>query len=361
MLSWTSRFTGEQSPSEPAPAVRAPLGERALDALGEVVRAFGDGAFDVEGHAAVDVRQRCDAWARHLLVGASHPTDAAVDERSGRDFRGLRRFLSEQRRLEGQLVSRLRELVGSTAERIATMCNRDQADDRRIATSLVGLKDAAAHGSIEELRARVDETVGVAEEVFDRRRRRHAAEIASMGERLSSLRNELDEVRREASIDPLTQVFNRASLDRHLEAVVRLASFTNEPVCLLMVDVDHFKRINDGYGHVCGDEALRRVADNIVRVASRRTDFVARYGGEEFAVVLSDTPLQGASRVAERLVHTMGKAPIAIGGDRTIDVTVSVGVAHLGAAEALTAWVARADEALYRAKSEGRNRYLLAD
>jgi len=347
----------EGQPPEPSPLA---IGERALDALGEMLRTLGDHAFDVEGEKVATFRKRCDAWARHLLIGAAHPDGVSQTERSGRDFRGLSRVLRTRRRAEVEVVTRLRELVGRTAERIAKLVSDEEDGDRRLATALGGLQQAAAGGDLDELRRRVDETVELAETIFSDRRERHAAELEAVGQHLAELRGQLEQARREASTDPLTQVYNRASLVRHLDAVVQLAGFTDEPASLLMVDVDHFKRVNDEHGHVVGDYALRQVADNIVRVASRRTDFVARYGGEEFAVVLADTPHAGAARVAERVVAIMKRGPLAIPGGPGLHVTVSVGVATMRPSETPEDWIRRADQALYAAKSGGRDRYVLA-
>ncbi|HHH27544.1 MAG TPA: diguanylate cyclase, partial [Polyangiaceae bacterium] len=350
---------GKRKSSSITPSSLA-VGERALDALGELLRVLGDMSFDVEGEKASAFRRRCDAWARHLLIGAAHPEGADEQERSGRDFRGLGRLMGVRRRAEVEVVRRLRELVGQTAERIAKLIHEGEDGDQRLERSLRELEQAAAGGDVRVLRARVDATVKLAETIFSERRARHAAELEAVSQHMAELRGQLEQARLEASTDPLTQVFNRASLDRHLDAVVQLAGFTDEPASLLMVDVDHFKRINDEHGHVVGDHALRGVADNIVRVASRRTDFVARYGGEEFAVILADTPHRGAARVAERLVAIMKRGPIAIPDGPSLAITVSVGVATLRPGESPEEWVRRADQALYAAKNGGRDRYVLA-
>ncbi|MEZ4440191.1 MAG: diguanylate cyclase [Polyangiaceae bacterium] len=358
MLKWLPR---RQAPAASAPDTSPEaLGDRALDALGGVLRVFGEVSFDVEGLTGDDLKRRCGGWITHLLVGGDHPEGDGAAERSGRDFRGAGRFFGEQRRREVDLVRRLRRLVGSTAARVAELVAKDEEGDERIRGCLARLKQEAEEGSIESLRERVDETVSVAEDVFGERKRRHAAEIERLAERLDSLNTALKEARREASTDPLTQVFNRASLDRHMQAVVELAAFTDGAVCLLMVDIDHFKQINDEHGHPVGDRALRQVADQIVRVASRRTDFVARYGGEEFAVVLAETPLSGAQKVAARLVASIAEQTLAVGEGVTLDVTVSVGVAQLTTGESLEDWLARADQALYEAKASGRNRSVSA-
>ena len=124
-----------------------------------------------------------------------------------------------------------------------------------------------------------------------------------------------------------------------------------------MVDVDHFKMINDNYGHPQGDEVLRVLANCLVRTAPRRGDFVARYGGEEFAVVLGDTPLDGATLVARRIVEAVRRLTIDLDAE-SLTITVSVGIAQLDADEQLATWLARADQGLYQAKQQGRNRWV---
>ncbi|HYP77139.1 MAG TPA: GGDEF domain-containing protein [Polyangiaceae bacterium] len=104
--------------------------------------------------------------------------------------------------------------------------------------------------------------------------------FSELSQNISELRNELQEVREKAAFDPLTQFFNRAALDAHLDRVADLAFLLSSSPCI-MIDVDHFKKCNDSYGHAAGDEVLRRVADGLVRNFLRREDFVARYGGEE--------------------------------------------------------------------------------
>jgi diguanylate cyclase len=124
-----------------------------------------------------------------------------------------------------------------------------------------------------------------------------------------------------------------------------------------MVDVDHFKRINDTFGHPAGDEALRRLADTIVRTFPRRTDFVARYGGEEFAVVLPQEGVETARILGARLLVNVRNQSIELGGT-AVRLTISIGFAVLRPGEETASWVARADHALYRAKQAGRDRLI---
>jgi len=170
------------------------------------------------------------------------------------------------------------------------------------------------------------------------------------------LRNALlyREARNAAARDPLTGVHNRASLETILDREVGLSHRHATPLSLLMVDVDHFKRVNDTHGHVAGDSVLRAVTGAIRRCA-RDSDVVCRYGGEEFAVVLSNTREDGAMRLAERIRETLAETPVQVAG-RELAVTVSIGAATLADDDARTTLLEKSDAALYRSKADGRNR-----
>jgi two-component system, cell cycle response regulator len=160
-----------------------------------------------------------------------------------------------------------------------------------------------------------------------------------------------------AVTDPLTKLHNRRYLDCHLAALFEESALRGLPIAVLLLDIDHFKSINDSYGHDAGDEVLRDFASRI-RALTRGIDVVARFGGEEVVVLMPDTPLEGAHAVAERIRQRIGATPFAIHrGTRAITVTVSIGVAARGAEDATAdALLKRADLALYRAKGEGRDR-----
>ena len=169
-----------------------------------------------------------------------------------------------------------------------------------------------------------------------------------------------DEVnRRLAALDELTGVANRRSIIAALDRDVSRAIRTREPMAVMMVDIDHFKRVNDEHGHLAGDQVLRCVVE-VVRHRIRSQDIVGRYGGEEFLVVLCDTPAQGAQQLAEQLREAVQASRCAWDGQE-LAVTVSVGVFG-GRLEPGDSWdqlIHTADSALYRAKQTGRNRVVV--
>ena len=157
---------------------------------------------------------------------------------------------------------------------------------------------------------------------------------------------------RQAITDALTGLYNRRWLDQRLPRLIARHQRAHRPLCLLAVDIDHFKRFNDDFGHATGDVVLATVARTVLEQL-RPSDLAARYGGEEFFVVLPDTPLEGALIAAERLRSRIA-ATRPHGVERT--TTVSIGVAELLPSEDASALQIRADKKLYLAKSSGRDR-----
>jgi two-component system cell cycle response regulator len=168
-----------------------------------------------------------------------------------------------------------------------------------------------------------------------------------------------DNVRLEtlAHTDPLTQVLNRRALAARLASELDRARRYDSVVTLLMVDLDHFKRVNDTHGHLVGDDVLREMAA-LLRHEARSVDLVARYGGEEFSVVLPQTGEEGAVAFAERLRERIASHPFHTSGRTPLSLTASIGVATFPShrVESVDDLFARADAALYRAKADGRDR-----
>jgi len=157
--------------------------------------------------------------------------------------------------------------------------------------------------------------------------------------------------------DPLTGLANRRHFHQVLSREINVVARSGEPALLLMMDIDHFKKVNDTYGHAAGDKVLQAIA-RCVGNCVRPMDTVARYGGEEFAVIFPRCQASYARAVAERIREAVGALSIAVSPLTTIQVTVSVGGAYAPEWVRTTSslWIDRADALLYRAKSEGRDR-----
>jgi two-component system cell cycle response regulator len=172
------------------------------------------------------------------------------------------------------------------------------------------------------------------------------------------LRTDLGAALEMALIDPLTGLYNQRYLMRHLRGLLEGA--LNRDLAVLMIDVDHFKSVNDDYGHAAGDKALRAITD-VLRTSTRVFDSLARYGGEEFAVVMPGTTMEDAKLAADRLRSAVEAAPFTTEAGHKLHLTVSVGVAS-NSQQPITpeALLHAADVALYAAKRAGRNRVELA-
>ena len=179
-------------------------------------------------------------------------------------------------------------------------------------------------------------------------------------------RTQLEHANRElsflSSVDGLTGIPNRRSFDQFLSKLWSLAARNGEPLALIMCDIDYFKAYNDSYGHLQGDECLKKVATCLKDSLKRQADLVARYGGEEFAVVLSNTDVVGATKMAETLRANVENLSISHSlSSNTTSVTISLGVA-IGYASSTVSpetLIDAADNALYQAKQDGRNRFKL--
>ncbi len=160
-----------------------------------------------------------------------------------------------------------------------------------------------------------------------------------------------------AITDALTGLFNRRYMESHLGTLIEQAAARGKPLSALILDIDYFKAINDSHGHDAGDDVLRDFALRIKR-SIRGIDLACRYGGEEFVIVMPETDMAVAAMVAERLRRRIAAEPFAIAqGTRQIPVTISIGIAGLrGKDDTAAALLKRADQALYRAKRDGRNR-----
>jgi diguanylate cyclase len=176
---------------------------------------------------------------------------------------------------------------------------------------------------------------------------------------ITELQENLEAVRTESLTDPLTQLANRKFFDDALESAIADARTKNEPLSLMMTDIDHFKNFNDSYGHLTGDQVLRLVATSLKNNVKGQ-DTAARYGGEEFAVILPNTVLRSAITVADHIRRAVMTKELMkrSTGEHLGRVTISIGVATLHKADSAQTLIERTDGCLYAAKRHGRNRVM---
>lgn len=195
--------------------------------------------------------------------------------------------------------------------------------------------------------------------LLEKRVAERTEELKKTLDRLSDANGELSRL---SLTDSLTGVANRRHFDEVLDNEVKRSRRNQQPLSLILIDIDHFKQLNDHYGHLAGDECLRLFARLLAATITRTSDLVARYGGEEFAVVLPETNQQAAYAVAEKIRHEIEQTEFTHGQQRIL-MTASIGVVGYSDHEYKTVadLIAAADQALYAAKDNGRNRCVLAD
>ncbi|MCI5050068.1 MAG: GGDEF domain-containing protein [Rickettsiales bacterium] len=185
-----------------------------------------------------------------------------------------------------------------------------------------------------------------------------SSKLEESRQEIDQLKEKLDMAKKESEQDFLTGLFNRKALDKRIASLAEESKDTNQPLSIMMIDIDHFKKFNDTYGHQIGDQVLKIVA-KALKDSLKGSDIVARYGGEEFSVLLPETPLVGATAAAEAVRKNIASKELKRRdtGENYGQITVSIGVAcfKLDSDDPKT-FVKRADDALYKSKQDGRNR-----
>ena len=206
------------------------------------------------------------------------------------------------------------------------------------------------------LRAVIEHLVQGANEM-EASNRKLEARLAATRQEIEHLQDNLEAVRNESLTDPLTTLSNRKYFDAALAQGISEAAARNEPLSLLMADIDHFKTFNDRFGHLTGDQVLRLVALS-VKQNVKSSDIAARYGGEEFVIALPNTPLEAANVIADQIRHSVMTKELMkrSTGERLGRVTISIGVAALQPEDNAPLLIERADRCLYAAKRNGRNK-----
>ncbi len=243
--------------------------------------------------------------------------------------------------------------IQSVVDQVLNFVGEARQDTGAFGEKLSGFSDQLASGANIEtvIESLVEETQKIVE-------KSHALEqsLNQSSTEIADLRRHLEEVRQEAVTDALTGIPNRKFFDLQLRDDTNSHRESGESLCLLLLDIDHFKKFNDNFGHRVGDEVLKLMG-RVLRKSVKGQDTPARYGGEEFAVILPQTKLNDAATVADQLRANLARRDLTNKktGQNYGKITISVGVATYRPGEHLDDLIQRADAALYRAKAKGRN------
>ncbi|MES2186757.1 MAG: diguanylate cyclase [Pseudomonadota bacterium] len=265
---------------------------------------------------------------------------------------------AKARTVEAQ--EQMKQMLAAFIERLSAMTEESGSYSHRIENCAERI---GAARTIEEIAPVLQEVIG-ATRAMALDSRIHRDELVTMRENtqqaqqaVGRMQQELDKASAEARHDTLTGALNRRGLDEVVEREIARARRMNTPLCLALMDIDNFKRINDSLGHDAGDAALVHLA-RVTREAMRPQDMLARYGGEEFVVVLPDTTADAGIEAMQRLQRELTKRFFLKDNEKVL-ITFSAGVAQIGTSESGFDTIKRADNAMYLAKRAGKNRVML--
>ncbi len=358
--------------SAPDPYQLPPSPEQAYSAIAERVESTLFGLLDdlqLPEHQQPQVQALRDRIERGLnwyelvpVLDDLAQLMVAVADQGQREFESYLKLLNER-------LATMQDSLSAAREGHVQSQESAQALDEELRQQVGGLQDSMLGAKdLPSLKQAVQVRLDGLLETVDAYQRQRGEQEQQLSERLSTLvervaslehaatgmREHLEEQRQKALQDPLTGLPNRAAWDERLELEVARQQRYGGQLLLAVLDVDHFKRINDSFGHLAGDRVLKIIA-NELRRRLRKTDFIARFGGEEFALLLPETPVDAGLKVLDGLRSGIQECPFHFKGAR-IEVTLSGGLANFAVKDVAENVFERADQALYRAKGAGRNR-----
>ncbi len=353
----------------PSPATSLASAEESLgfvlDALGGVLSALSRYPLDLPDRPGEESAREISRWQRHAVMGYAieegQPSSVGVHER---DWDGVVRAVTEQRREEHKYVESsitdLRDALWACVETVHNAVKVDHSTDAATEQQMERAKGTLKRMQTGSIKQEVLGAVLAIEGALQTRRQQQQDQYVALATKLDRLGKQLEEARRESSTDPLTGLGNRKLFDLVLPRAMQMFSLGRQPVVLLMIDMDKLKLVNDMYGHQSGDAAIQNLGKALSRTFLRQSDVLCRIGGDEFAAVLHNTDWKMAQTLARRLQEQLSAMP-APHPAMEFSMGASVGVAQLEIHEDVDEWVARADQALYKAKQNGRDRVCVAE
>jgi diguanylate cyclase (GGDEF)-like protein len=306
-------------------------------------------SIETDTNSSRKIRDDLDGFAKELL----RPDDADLEKTLFRLRQYFTSYRVEETTYVQKTLAEFRRIIWEFAEQLS------QDEDSDLEGSVQGLREAVESNSVELLKKH---TKGFLQTYMKHQEKRQHAKTKRMDnirKNLNSVKKQLVDANSNMRLDHLTKALNRKHFDESLAEVAKTAHLTQAPVCLMIMDIDHFKKINDTYGHALGDYVLIECVKLLKSVFSRENDIFARIGGEEFAVILPDYRVEHAVKKAEQALAKI-RSETLIDKENRIRFTISLGLAQLLPTEDVQDWMKRADQALYSAKNSGRDKYVVA-
>ena len=317
-------------------------------------------AEDHEQEKQGEFRRSLDEEARLLATGL--PPEALKEA-----HRRLKRLIFENNEREKlhreKQLTEYSRIANTLAEGLGLLSSNNIAFTDRMDTRLRSIQGIVDLENLRQIRAQMSEQIGQLKRLVQDKKTQEVEQQKSLVTHIQTLNSQLDDTLRSTRIDGLTGTYNRRAFDEHLEKLLPQLQQGATNFSLTLLDVDHFKTVNDKHGHQIGDRLLMAVVQK-AKQSLRQGDFMARYGGDEFAIILHSDSLTTTRKILERLRLIVAQGFLyrkEDGTDVSLQVTISVGVGWAKPSDTMSALIERADKSLYLAKTRGRNQICTED
>jgi len=346
-------FKWEKDPSRPQEVPTQLSEERAT--LLFILDTLNKHLFEMESHPTRGVREILDGFSKDLI-------QASEDEIEKVLFR-FRQYFGSYRIAEFSYVQtsfdEFRRIIIEFVDQLGEDLSDERKEDQEIKNRLEVLREAVESNSIDVLKSQSRSFIDTYTQTQAKKEKRRSKRADSIKKNLDTVKKQLFEAQNDNKYDHLTGAYTRRAFEEHLREIVQKYDVTARPITLLSFDIDHFKKVNDTYGHDSGDFVLQECVKMLQAVFSRPDDFLARMGGEEFIIVLPDFKVEHAVKQAEIALQRI-RSETFIKDDHRIKFTISIGIAHRIPGEKIEHWLKRVDKALYQSKNNGRDRCTVA-
>lgn len=320
-----------------------------------LIDAFHKHLIEIDQHSIRKTREQLDEFSKQILNFDGEDLEATL-------FR-FRQFISGYKIDEYTYIQKtfddFKKIIWDFVDQLSEDLAGEELQDSAVQKNFTQLREAVDANSIDLLRTNARQFIDSYIELHSKNSERKKKKMHNVQRSLESVRKKLVEANHNMNVDHLTQSFNRKSFDEQIHQVLSLSKASRQNACLLMLDIDHFKKINDQYGHAMGDFVLVQLVVMLKEIFHESSDFVARTGGEEFAIILPGHDLDRALARAEKTLKKVS-SEVFVKDTMKLKFTVSIGIAKLEQNENVDQWMQRADQALYNSKNSGRNCYSVA-
>ena len=272
--------------------------------------------------------------------------------------KGIDAFINLQKKYLLDRENEFKDIIEILTKAMVTLDTENQEYNQKILKQGEKIEEITLLDDIKKLKRALIQEIEQIRETVKEKQSHDNTKLGILSKQVSNLSVELEKARTESLTDGMTGIYNRKAFDRHIHGLVEKNTVSKAPFSLLMLDIDDFKKINDVYGHQTGDRVILAII-NKCRQSIRGEDFFARYGGEEFVIILPGASLKNAIKRAQYICKSISLTRYYlddVAGSPTLSVTVSIGVSSLQKADTIASVTQRADQALYAAKHNGKNR-----